>query len=91
MSIDDTKQLCCGEDIALRVVQYFQSLPHTNDRVEQWIEQLVEKVLSNKEKKNKSGLKSLFTIFWKLKRDEFADAYVIHRHRRQVAGLFGNG
>ncbi|VDO27339.1 unnamed protein product [Onchocerca flexuosa] len=43
LSIDDTKRLCCGEDIALRVVQYFQSLPHTSDRIEQWIEQLVEK------------------------------------------------
>ncbi|VDM10693.1 unnamed protein product [Wuchereria bancrofti] len=43
LNSDDIKQLCCGEDIALRVVQYFQSLPHTNDRVEQWIEQLVEK------------------------------------------------
>ncbi|MCP9263143.1 BTB/POZ domain protein [Dirofilaria immitis] len=43
LSNDDTKRFCCGEDIALRVVQYFQSLPHINDRVEQWIEQLVEK------------------------------------------------
>ncbi|VDK62487.1 unnamed protein product [Onchocerca ochengi] len=43
LSTDDTKRLCWGEDIALRVVQYFQSLSHTNDRVEQWIEQLVEK------------------------------------------------
>ncbi|CAG9536915.1 unnamed protein product [Cercopithifilaria johnstoni] len=43
LNTDDTKRFCCGEDIALRVVQYFQSLPHANDRVEQWIEQLVEK------------------------------------------------
>nr|CDP96048.1 BMA-TAG-147, isoform a [Brugia malayi] len=43
LSSDDIKKLCCGEDIALRVVQYFQSLPHINDRIEQWIEQLVEK------------------------------------------------
>ncbi|EFO17675.1 hypothetical protein LOAG_10824, partial [Loa loa] len=43
LSTEDTKQLWCGEDIALRVVQYFQFLPHANDRVEQWIEQLVEK------------------------------------------------
>uniref|UniRef100_A0A915Q2E5 BTB domain-containing protein n=1 Tax=Setaria digitata TaxID=48799 RepID=A0A915Q2E5_9BILA len=43
LSSDNTKLLCCGEDIALRAVQYFQSLPHANDRIEQWIEQLVEK------------------------------------------------
>lgn len=51
LSTDDTKRLCWGEDIALRVVQYFQSLSHTNDRIEQWIEQLVEKVFPNQEKK----------------------------------------
>ncbi|KAL3989587.1 Kelch motif family protein [Acanthocheilonema viteae] len=43
LNTDDTKRPCCGEDIALRVVQYFQSLPYANDRIEQWIEQLLEK------------------------------------------------
>lgn len=44
LSISDTKRLCCGEDIAKRALQYFQTLPRASDRLEQWIEQLMEKV-----------------------------------------------
>ncbi|VDM95034.1 unnamed protein product [Thelazia callipaeda] len=43
LSIRDTEQLCCGEDIALRALQYFQSLPHVTERTEQWIELLIGK------------------------------------------------
>ncbi|VDK59419.1 unnamed protein product [Gongylonema pulchrum] len=44
LGVNDARRPCCDEDIANRALQYFQTLPHSFERIEQWIEQLAEKV-----------------------------------------------
>ncbi|VDN38623.1 unnamed protein product [Gongylonema pulchrum] len=43
LGVNDARRPCCDEDIANRALQYFQTLPHSFERIEQWIEQLAEK------------------------------------------------
>lgn len=43
LEADGVKGLCYGDELAQRALLYFQGLPHSAERIDQWIEQLAEK------------------------------------------------